>query len=108
MASHSESTASHCRALFDTALQAYEKKTGITLIQHQLTLQLQNCHSVESITSFLQDQLPSSSYSGGNDRIMASIRSTVSILSNLSTSSALAWADDMVCEIKALWHVPHL
>ena len=102
MAGHSESTASHCRALFDTALQAYEEKTSITLVQHPLTLQLQNCHSGESIASFLQDQIPSSSDSGGNDRIMASIRSTISILSNLSAASALAWANDMVCEIKAL------
>jgi len=95
MAGHSESTTSHCRALFDIALQAYEKNTGITLGQHPLTLQLQNCHSVESIASFLQDQIPSSSDSGGNDRIMASIRSTISILSNLSAASALAWANDM-------------
>jgi len=33
---------------------------------------------------------------------MASIRSTISILSNLSTASALAWANNMVFEIKPL------
>ncbi len=102
MAGHSESTASHCRALFDIALRAYEKKTSITLAQHPLALQLRNCHSVESIASFLQDQIPSSSDSGGSNRVMASIRSTISILSNLSAASALAWANDMVCEIKTL------
>ena len=102
MAGHSESTASHCRALFDTALQAYEKKTSITLVQHPLTLQLQNCHSEESIASFLQDQIPSSSDSGGNNRVLASIRSIISILSNLSIAPALAWTNNMVCEIEVL------
>jgi hypothetical protein len=102
MAGHSESTASLCRALFDTALQAYEKKTSITLVQHPLALQLQDCDSVESIASFLQDQIPSSSDSGGSNRVMASIRNMISILSNLSAASALAWANDMVYEIKAL------
>ena len=102
MAGHSESTVSHCQALFDTALQAYEEKTSITLVQHPLTLQLQNCDSVESIASFLQDQIPSCSDSGGNNRVMASIRSIISILSNLSAASALAWTNDMVCEIKPL------
>ena len=102
MAGHSESTASHCRALFDTALQAYEEKTSITLVQHPLTLQLQNCHSVESIASFLKDQISSSSDSGGSNRVMASIRSTISILSNLSTASALAWANNTVSEIQPL------
>src|SRR6266851_10278584 len=102
MAGHSESTASHCRALFDIALRAYEKKTSITLAQHPLTLQLRNCHSVESIASFLQDQIPLSSDSRGSNRVIALIRCTISILSNLSAASALAWANDMVCEIKPL------
>jgi hypothetical protein len=106
MASHSEST--HCRALqvFESALQAYEKKTSITLAQHPLTLQLLNCHSIESVASFLQDQIPSSSAVGGSDRVIVSIKSMISILSNLSAASALAWANDMVYEINALMTCP--
>jgi len=38
------------RALFAATLQAYTKSTGISLAEHPLTLQLQKCHSVESIT----------------------------------------------------------
>jgi len=100
MAGQSGST--HCRTLFESALQTCEKKTGITLAQHPLTLQLQNCRSVESVVSFLQDQIPPSTDFGGSDRLMGSMRRTISILHNLGAAAALAWASDMVYEIKAL------
>jgi hypothetical protein len=98
----SGSTHTHCRALFQSALQTYEKKTGITLAQHPLTLQLQNCRSSESIASFLQDQILPSTDFGGSDRLMGSIRRTISILHNLGAVATFAWASDMVYEIKAL------
>jgi hypothetical protein len=101
MAGQSGST--HCRvALFQSALQTYEKKTGITLAQHPLTLQLQNYRSVESIASFLQDQIPPSTDFGGSDRLMGSVRRTISILHNLGAVAAFAWASEMVYEIKVL------
>jgi hypothetical protein len=36
---------------FESALQAYQKKTGITLAQHPIAVNLQSCHSVEEITT---------------------------------------------------------
>ena len=48
-------SASHrFQALFESALQAYESKTGITLAQHPLAVDLQDCHSVDDITTLLQ------------------------------------------------------
>lgn len=41
----------HFQALFDSALQAYKKKTGITLAEHFLTKQLESCSTVEDITA---------------------------------------------------------
>ncbi len=87
----------HFRALFESALQTYEKKTGITLDKHPLAVQLQNCRSVESVVIFLQDQIGTSSDFGGNDRIMIPIKSTISILSTLSATPSLDWATVMVC-----------
>jgi hypothetical protein len=84
------------RALFESALLGYEEKTGITLADHPLAVQLQSCHSVESITAFLQGQAQAISNIRENDRIMKSIKTSVSILSLLSTADSLADAFDLV------------
>jgi hypothetical protein len=85
------------QVLFDYALQAYEKKTGVTLAEHPLTIQLQSCHSVESITTILQDQAQALSDFQGSDRMMKSIKTIVSILTPLSSAAALADAVALVC-----------
>jgi hypothetical protein len=46
---------SHFRALFEAALQDYEKQTGVTLAKHPLAGQLENRKSVESVTSACAD-----------------------------------------------------
>ena len=48
-----ESRSTHFGVLFEAALQAYEKKTDITLPDHPLAVQLHNCRSIESITAVL-------------------------------------------------------
>lgn len=88
MVDHSTST--HVRALFDSALQRYEKKVGATLVEHPLAVQLQSRHSVESITTFLQDQVQAFSGFRENDRVTKSIKSTVSILTKLSATASPA------------------
>ena len=91
-----QSRSTRCPALFESALQTYEKNTGISLPEHPITLQLENCHSVESITAALQTQLQPSSDVGGSDRVKELIRSTISILSTLSTNVALDCALGLV------------
>jgi len=76
--------------LFESALQNYETKTGITLIQHPLAVQLQSCQSVEDITALLQSQVQGVSYLQASDRIMKSIKSILSILSPLLAAASLA------------------
>jgi len=83
------SASSRVRALFEFALQAYEKKTGITLAKHPLAVQLQSCHTIESITGLVQDQALAFGDFQGKDRIMKSIKSTVSILTALSATACL-------------------
>jgi hypothetical protein len=80
---------------FESALQTYEKKTGIALAEHPFAVQLQGCHSVDSVIAVLRGQAKVFSDSG-SDRILKSIKSTISILITLSTTPPLGDALDMV------------
>ncbi len=86
------------QALFESALQTYERKTGITLAEHPLSVQLQSCHSVESITTALKSQVQAFSDFREHDRIMKSIKTTVSILTPLSSAASLADTFGLVCQ----------
>jgi hypothetical protein len=91
-----QSESGRLRGLFDAALQHYEKTTNIVLAKHPLAEQLQNCHSVESTTTFLQDKAREIGDFRGSDRIMMSIKNTASILFMLSANAALGDAMDLV------------
>jgi len=100
------STPSHFRSFFDAALQDYEKQTGTNLVDHPFAKQLESCDSVESITSFFQEQAQSFGESRGNDsRIMRTLKSAVSILYTLSTSTVLGEAIGLVRR-NALMDIP--
>ena len=88
MAHLSEST--RFQSLIEPALRAYEKKTGVSLTQHPLAIKLQSCDSVEAISGLLQDQAQAFMDLQGRDKIMKSIRMTVSILSKISSAASLA------------------
>ena len=77
-------------ALYESALQAYENNAGIALAEHPLALQLQSFDSVESMTSVLKGQAQALGEFQGNDRVMKTIESIVSILTRLSSTAALA------------------
>jgi hypothetical protein len=82
--------------LFESALQAYEKKTGIALAEHPFAVQLQSCHSVESVIVVLKGQAKVFSEFTGSDRILKSIKSIVSISTTLSATALLGDALDLV------------
>jgi len=86
MAHQSESA--RFQALFEPALQAYEKKTGVSLAQHPLAIKLQSCDTVEAITGFLQDQAQAFRHFQGSDKVMESIKMIVSILSKIAAVNA--------------------
>ena len=91
MAHYSES-----QALFQSALQAYEKKTGVFLAQHPLAIKLQSCDTVEAITGLLQDQAQAFRGLQGSDKIMMSLKTTVSILSKRLSAASLVDAFGLV------------
>ena len=83
------SVTSRHQTLFELALRDYEINTNISLAEHPLAQKLEDCHSIDSITTLLQDQARSFGEFRGNDRVMKSIESTVSFLYKLSSTAAL-------------------
>ena len=92
MAHQSESA--RFQALFEPALQAYEKKTGVSLAQHPLAVKLQSCDTVEAITGLLQDQAQAFRHFQGSDKAMKAVRMIVSILSKIASINAFG----LVCQ----------
>jgi hypothetical protein len=78
---------SRFRALFDSAIQDYERVTGYGLVNHHLTSVFEDCgHPVESVVAFIQG-----GRCAGNAidiRIQKSLEGTVSVLYTLSNSTA--------------------
>jgi hypothetical protein len=93
-----QSSSARCHALFESALQTYEKKTGIKLAEHPLVLQLQSCRSIDDISTLLQNQAQAVNNSQSSDRIMKSIKQTLSILNPLSEATSLADDADLVSQ----------
>jgi hypothetical protein len=97
----------HFPLLFDSALRAYQEKTGITLAEHPLTMQLQNRNSVESMTTtLLQGEPQAFSNFQERARITKSIKTTVSILTTPSATACLGDAFGLVRQ-NALMGLPH-
>jgi hypothetical protein len=80
------------QALLESALQAYEKKAGVTLadLGDSLVVQLQRCHSIDHITTLLQDKAQDINDLRQRDRIFKSIKATVSVLTPISAVASVA------------------
>ena len=87
---------SRLRVLFETALQDYEKQTGIVLANHPLAEHLQNCDSVESVTAVLREQTRAFSDFRGRDKIVKLLKNVVSVLHKLSATADLGEAIGLV------------
>lgn len=90
MGDQPESSASF-RALFESAFQVYEKTTGISLAEHPFAIQLQSCHSTESMTALVQDQASTFNEFREKDRVTKSVKSTLSINLNQAFCHCLPW-----------------
>jgi len=90
MSSPGPSPSESFRFLFETALQRYEEKTGTNLLEHPLSKQLENCDSVDSITTVLQEQVRVfGKFKGDDGKVMKSLKYSVNLLYALSTNTAL-------------------
>ena len=79
--------------LFNSALRAYEKETGVTLSNHRLAVELQYCDTIEGITVLLQGQAKDFKNS---ETIIKSVETIVSILTPLSLAASLPDAVGLV------------
>jgi len=102
-----QSVSSRLRTLFELALEDYELNTKISLAKHPLAQELENCHSVDSITTLLRDQARAFGEFQGRDRIIKSIKSTASFLYKLSATAALSDGIGLVRQ-KSLMMVFHV
>jgi len=86
----SDPSNSSLQALFDVALQNYEKQTRLKLVDHPLSKQLENCHSVDTVMNVLQQQGRNlTKFRGADGKITRSLRRVVHVLQALSTSTTL-------------------
>jgi fungal STAND N-terminal Goodbye domain len=84
------SSFSSFRSLFDSALQDYATQTGTKLDDQPLAKELQDCDTVDSVLSVLQNQAQRfHQFRGQDGKIMKSLKSVVHVLYNVSTSSVL-------------------
>ena len=69
-------------------MQDYQIQTGTALASHPLAKKLQDCDSVDTVTTVLQDQARAfSEFRGDNGRIAKSLKGIVSVLYTLSIST---------------------
>jgi hypothetical protein len=95
----SQSTpSSSFQSLFNSALQDYADQTGIKLNDHSLTKQLENCDSIDAISSILQEHARRFyEFRGEDGKIMKSLESVINVLYTLSTSTVLGEGIGIVC-----------
>ena len=86
MAVHPASTLFCAR--FESALQAYQHTTGVTLAEHTFSVQFQNSHSAESMATILKREARVPSDLQESDRIVNSVENIVSMLFSISTSTS--------------------
>ena len=85
-----DSSHTRLQLLFDAALHSYEKQTGFKLIDHPLSTQLENCHTVDYIMEILQFQARAfSRFREDDGKSMSSLKRVIHVLHALSTSTAL-------------------
>ena len=91
-----QSASSNLQALFEAALRDYEKQTGISLAQHPLVDKLQNCDTVESITTVLHEQTQAFSDFRNKDKVLKPLKSAVLVLCKLSSAASFGQAIGLV------------
>ena len=78
---------SRFQAIFQTALESYQKQTKKDLLAHPLASQLQDCDSTAAIITVLQDEVREFDKShSGDERLTKWLGPTVNVLSAFSAT----------------------
>ena len=76
---------SNYRSIFDSALEAYKKKTGKDLTSDPLLRRLETCHSPDDILVLLRERIPGFDHPLNSDRLTKCLNPTVNVLYTFST-----------------------
>ena len=80
-----QSGSSCLRVLFQTALDDYEKQTGIELNKHPLAERLQDCNSVEAVTAILREQAQDLDKFQEKDKVLKPLKKVLTVLHMMSS-----------------------
>ena len=83
------SPSSSLQLLLNVALQDYENRTGLKLLDHPFAKELEKCDSVDSIVSLLQELVREFCEFREDGKIMKPLKCAVHVLHMLSSSTAL-------------------
>ena len=78
-------SSSNYQSIFDSAIEAYKKKTRKDLRSHPLLDKLQTCHSPDAVLGVLYQQIPGFDQScGTDDKLTKWLNPTVNVLCTFS------------------------
>jgi len=78
-------SSSNYQSIFDSAIEAYKKKTKKDLRSHPLLDKLQNCDSPDAVLNVLYEQIPGFDQShGADDKLTKWLNPTVNVLCTFS------------------------
>jgi hypothetical protein len=92
-----QSGPSHFRVLFEAALENYKQQTGIELAKHPLTERLQDCNSVESVTTVLREQAQDFKEFREKDKVLKPLKKVLTVLHRLSSAANFGQDIGLVC-----------
>ena len=85
-----QSGSSHFRVLFEDALEDYKRQTGIELAEHPLAKRLQDCNTVESVTTILREQAQDFKKFQEKDKVLEPLKKVLTVLHKLSSAANFA------------------
>jgi hypothetical protein len=88
--------------LFNAALQDYKDKTGKSLVDHPFAKQLQECNSVESISTILEEQARVFREFRDHGKLVNSLKRLANILCSPFISTVLGDGIDLVVRPKSI------
>jgi len=84
------SSSSSFHTIFGAALQDYENRTGIRLVNHPFAKQLEECDSLDSINAIVLEQAKGfREFKRDNGKLMKLLKCSVDVLHTLSTCTVL-------------------
>lgn len=96
------SQSSTLQALFNAALQDYKDKTGNSLADHPFARQLQECNSVESISTILEEQARTFRDFRDHGKLISSLKCLADILCSPFIGAVLGDGIGLVVRLKTI------